>query len=75
MSPKLPQVSGAAVKRALEKAGFVKVSQSGSHVKMKHPDGRVVIIPMHRELKKGTLRSIMRQARLTLEQLLELLKL
>lgn len=74
MNIKLPQVSGADVKRALEKIGFVKVGQKGSHVKMKHPDGRIVIVPMHRTLKKGTLRGILRQAKLTVEQLIELLK-
>lgn len=62
------------MKRALERAGFRKVSQRGSHVKMRHPDGRTAIIPMHRELAAGTLRSILRQARLTVEELLELLK-
>lgn len=71
---KLPRVSGEEVKRALERAGFRKVSQRGSHVKMRHADGRTVIIPMHRELAAGTLRSILRQARLTIEELLELLK-
>ena len=71
---KFPRVSGEQVKKALEKAGFVKASQKGSHVKLKHADGRIVIVPMHRELKTGTLKSILRQARLTVEQLNELLK-
>lgn len=47
--------------------GFVQVSQKGSHVKARHPDGRVTIIPMHRELATGTLRSILRQAGLSVE--------
>lgn len=72
--PKLPRVSGEEVKRALERAGFRKVSQKGSHLKMRHEDGRTVIIPMHPELASGTLRSILRQARLTVEEFLELLK-
>lgn len=67
---KLPTVSGEQVKKALEAAGFVKASQKGSHVKLKHVDGRVVIVPMHRELKKGTLKSILRQAKLSVEELL-----
>lgn len=71
---KMPRVSGEKVQKALEKAGFVKASQKGSHVKLKHADGRVVIVPMHRELKKGTLKSILRQAKLSVEQLNELLK-
>lgn len=73
MPPKLPRVSGREVQRALERAGFASVSQKGSHLKMRHPDGRIVIVPMHRELATGTLRSILRQAKLTVEELLELL--
>ena len=49
------------------------MSQKGSHLKMRHPDGRVVIIPMHREIATGTLRSILRQAKLTIEEFLDLL--
>jgi predicted RNA binding protein YcfA (HicA-like mRNA interferase family) len=67
-------MSGAEQQKALEKAGFKKASQKGSHLKLKHPDGRVVIVPMHKELATGTQRSILRQAKLTVEQLLELLK-
>ena len=69
----LPVVSGGDVVRALSKAGFVQVGQRGSDVKLKHPDGRIVIVPMHRELAHGTLRSILRQARLTADDLVALL--
>ena len=72
--PKLPRISGAQLQKALEKAGFKKLSQKGSHLKMKHPDGRIAIVPMHKELATGTLHSILRQAKLTVEQLIELLK-
>lgn len=58
MSPALPVVSGAQVAAALPKGGFEQVSQWGSHVKLRAEDGRVVIVPMHRELAIGTLRSI-----------------
>lgn len=47
---------------ALRRVGFVEVSQRGSHVKLKNEVGRVVIVPMHRELAPGTLGSILRQA-------------
>lgn len=69
-----PRLSGAQMQRALEKTGFKKASQKGSHVKMKHADGRTAIIPMHKELATGTLHSILRQAKLTVKQLIELLK-
>jgi predicted RNA binding protein YcfA (HicA-like mRNA interferase family) len=60
------------VARALERGGFIQVSQRGSHAKLRHPDGRVAIVPMHRELAAGTLASILRQARLSAGELEEL---
>lgn len=71
--PGLPTLSGRAVTQALERAGFDVTGQRGSHVKLRHPDGRVVIVPLHRELAPGTLRSILRQARMTLDELQALL--
>jgi predicted RNA binding protein YcfA (HicA-like mRNA interferase family) len=72
-SPKLPSVSGSTVVRALERAGFVFRSQKGSHRKLRHADGRTVIVPMHRELAPGTLRSILKQAGLSAAELRDLL--
>ncbi|MGF1617995.1 MAG: type II toxin-antitoxin system HicA family toxin [Acidimicrobiia bacterium] len=73
MSPALPVVSGREAMRALEKAGFTQVSQKGSHVKLRNDAGRTVIIPLHRELARGTLASILRQAGLSAEEFRELL--
>ena len=56
------------VKRKLEKAGFTIVSQRGSHVKFVryNSDGaQTAIVPYHREISVGLLRSILRQAGLT----------
>ncbi len=58
--PKLPRVSGAAVVRALERLGFEKLRQSGSHVIRRGSKGCVV--PMHGEVKVGTLAGVLRQA-------------
>ena len=59
--PKLPRTSGAAIVKALERLGFVKVRQSGSHVIMRRgPKGCVV--PMRGEVKVGTLAGVLRQA-------------
>jgi predicted RNA binding protein YcfA (HicA-like mRNA interferase family) len=58
------------VQRKLEAAGFRQYSQKGSHVKFtKDVDGGllVVIVPHHREVAVGTLRSILRQAGLSIE--------
>jgi predicted RNA binding protein YcfA (HicA-like mRNA interferase family) len=61
---KLPHVSGAEVVRALERLGFEKLRQSGSHVIMRRgPQGCVV--PMHTEVKLGTLAGVLRQADLS----------
>lgn len=73
MSPALPRVSGREVVRALEAAGFEHTSTKGSHAKLRHPDGRVAIVPLHRELARGTLGSILRQAGMTSAQFIDLL--
>ncbi|MHB1552732.1 MAG: type II toxin-antitoxin system HicA family toxin [Acidimicrobiales bacterium] len=72
MSPALPVVSGAAVVVALAEVGYEQVSQRGSHVKLRRDD-RTIIVPLHRELAPGTLRSILRQASVTPAELIALL--
>ena len=65
------------VKRRLEAAGFVKVSSKGSHVKFAKftdEDTWVVIVPHHTEVSIGTLRSILRQANLSIEEFTALAK-
>jgi predicted RNA binding protein YcfA (HicA-like mRNA interferase family) len=69
----LPILSGVDVVRALERAGFHQASRKGSHVKMRNAAGRSAIVPMHREIAPGTLRSILRQAGLSADQLSEFL--
>jgi len=59
--PKLPRISGAEAQRALERLGFVKLRQSGSHVIMRR-ESKGCVVPMHAELKVGTLAGILRQA-------------
>jgi predicted RNA binding protein YcfA (HicA-like mRNA interferase family) len=59
--PKLPRVSGAEAIRALQRLGFEKIRQNGSHVVMRK--GAVgCVVPMHSELKVGTLAGVLRQA-------------
>jgi predicted RNA binding protein YcfA (HicA-like mRNA interferase family) len=55
--------------KGLEGNGYKFMKQRGSHRKYKK-EGRTVIVPMHYELAKGTLTSILEQAGLTLEQLI-----
>ncbi|MCK4567583.1 MAG: type II toxin-antitoxin system HicA family toxin, partial [Candidatus Thorarchaeota archaeon] len=55
----------------LSKSGFEIVGRKGSHVRLKklvEPRNRVVIVPDHKELAQGTLRSILRQAGITFEE-------
>jgi predicted RNA binding protein YcfA (HicA-like mRNA interferase family) len=59
----------------LEKAGFEAVRQRGSHVRLRHSDGRVVTVPVHagQDIGRGLLRKILRDADLSPEEFLELL--
>ncbi len=59
--PKLPLVSGAKAVKALERLGFVKKRQRGSHAILRR-GGSVFVVPMHREIDPGTLRGVLRQA-------------
>lgn len=72
MNPPLPVVSGADAIDALVDAGFVRVGQRGSHVKLRKTR-LIVIVPPHRELAPGTLRSIIRQSGLSVEEVLALI--
>jgi predicted RNA binding protein YcfA (HicA-like mRNA interferase family) len=67
VSPALPAVSSRTVVKALVSVGFVHVSTSGSHAKVARPDGRTAVVPMHggRDIPRGPLGSILRQAGLT----------
>ena len=68
--PKLPRVSGAEVIRALARMGFVQVRQRGSHVVLKRTDAggvRGCVVPMHPELAPGTLRGLLKQAGVSVE--------
>jgi len=59
------------VKRKLEAAGFVQVGQTGSHVKFAKTTSEGTLtatVPKHRDVAAGTLRSILRQARLSPEE-------
>jgi predicted RNA binding protein YcfA (HicA-like mRNA interferase family) len=73
VTSRLPVVSGKETARALGRVGFEQVGQQGSHLKLVHPDGRRVIVPLHRSLATGTLRSILRQSRLSPDEFRELL--
>ena len=60
---RLPVISGRQIVKILARIGFITVGRKGSHVRMKRQRGKevlIVIIPMRRELAKGTLGSVLR---------------
>jgi predicted RNA binding protein YcfA (HicA-like mRNA interferase family) len=71
---KLPRISGRECATALEKGGFVLRRQEGSHMILRRNDPFAqVVVPDHKELDRGTLRAIIRQANLTTEEFISLL--
>ena len=73
---RLRKVTGQEAIRALQRLGFKKVRQRGSHVILKKEtsEGAVgCVIPLHRELKIGTLHGILRQAKVTPEEFMDVL--
>lgn len=72
---RLPVVSGRELVRALEKSGYVVDRQKGSHIVLRQTDEpfRRVTVPDHKEIAKGTLRSILRHTGLTKDELVKLL--
>ena len=70
---KLPVVSGRSVIKALQKAGYIIRDQEGSHVHLRHPTRQPLTVPNHKEIARGTLRTIIRQADFTVDQFVRLL--
>ncbi|NLX72025.1 MAG: addiction module toxin, HicA family [Bacteroidales bacterium] len=56
--PPLPVISGKALLNLLEAIGFIVVRINGSHHRLKHPNGRITTVPVHKnqDLPKGLLR-------------------
>jgi predicted RNA binding protein YcfA (HicA-like mRNA interferase family) len=74
--PKMPRIPSREAIRALERLGFEQVRQTGSHVVLKKEteEGEIgCVVPVHRELKVGTLSGILKQAQVTVEEFIECL--
>lgn len=71
---KLPLLSGKQIVAALTRLGFAEVHRRGSHVKMQHADGRVILIPFHDEIDRYTLRGALRDADVDVEDFLKAVK-
>lgn len=68
--PKLLSISGKRFCKILEKLDFKRIHAKGSHIRFKHQDGRVTVIPVHANEKigKGLLREILKQINLSREE-------
>lgn len=74
--PKLPVIKAKELLRVAHKAGFIKFHQVGSHVQLKHPDGRRITVPNHpsKEIRRGTLRGIITDMQFSVDEFIKLLK-
>lgn len=71
---KLPQVSGSDVVRALQKIGFTVRRQHGSHIIMRRDNPFAqTVVPNYRQIDRGTLRAILRQTEVSVDELNKLL--
>lgn len=71
---RLPRISGQQCAKALAKAGFARVRQHGSHIILRRDNPFAqVVVPDHKELDRGTLRAIIRQAGLSVDEFINLL--
>lgn len=71
---KLPLLSGKQILSALMRLGFAEIHRKGSHVKMKHADGRLIVFPFHDEVDRYTLNGALRDAEINIEDFLKHIK-
>ncbi len=73
---KFPALTGKEVVSLLIKSGFIKERQRGSHVFLKHPDGRTTVVSVHagETIGTGLLSKILRDVEMTKEDFLRILK-
>jgi predicted RNA binding protein YcfA (HicA-like mRNA interferase family) len=73
---KLPSLSGKEVVSLLKKVGFIVERQRGSHVFLKHDDGRATVVPIHsgETIGPGLLSKILRDIEMTKDELLKILE-
>ncbi|MBZ0283043.1 MAG: type II toxin-antitoxin system HicA family toxin [Anaerolineae bacterium] len=71
---KLPSVSGRDCIKVLQKVGFYITRQKGSHINLRRDDPFAkTVVPDHKEIKKGTLKAILKDANLTVDEFIALL--
>jgi len=70
---KLPLLPAKEVIAALHRLGFQDRHQKGSHVKLGHPDGRIIVIPLHNTIDRYTLKGALKDADVDLQDFLNAL--
>lgn len=75
MSRRLPALKSRELIQVLNSLGFYQVRQRGSHVFLKHPDGRYTSVPIHEgeDIGRGLLRQILREINISPEEFMKLL--
>lgn len=74
--PRIPVIKSKKLIKTLQKLGFIKYHQVGSHAQFKHSDGRRVTVPIHRgkDIGKKTLKGIIQDIDFTVEEFIKILK-
>ncbi|MYC07400.1 MAG: type II toxin-antitoxin system HicA family toxin [Chloroflexi bacterium] len=72
---RMPSLAADEVLRALSRAGFQRIRQRGSHLMMRHPDGRTTVVPVHHRqiIGPGLMSKILRDTEMTREEFQALL--
>lgn len=75
MSPKMPMLKAKDIIRILKRLEFFEARTSGSHIFLKHIDGRATVVPRHsgEDIGKGLLRQILRDVNISPEDFMNLL--
>ncbi|MFH0754425.1 MAG: type II toxin-antitoxin system HicA family toxin [Candidatus Omnitrophota bacterium] len=74
MTPKPPLISGNEAIKAFKHAGYNVISQKGSHVKLYNPITEItIIIPNHKEIDRWTLKSILKDSGISIEEFMNLI--
>jgi predicted RNA binding protein YcfA (HicA-like mRNA interferase family) len=68
---KVPLLSGRQVFFTLNRMGFKETHRKGSHVKMVHPDGRIIVFPYHDEIDRYTLKGALKDAEISIDRFLK----
>jgi predicted RNA binding protein YcfA (HicA-like mRNA interferase family) len=67
-------LSGRQVLAALGRLGFVEVHRKGSHLKMKHSDGRIIVFPFHDQVDRFTLKGALRDADIEIKDFINVIR-